>query len=82
MIQLEILFLLQNILEEQQWKQFMYFVVLKKRTEVFASRYDLRYLLNGMIALSYGEKPDLPLTPLQKMKVAKLIKVTDTEDIQ
>ncbi|MDU1177739.1 MAG: oleate hydratase, partial [Peptoniphilus harei] len=49
--------------------------------EVFASRYDIRYLLNGMVALSDGEKPHLPLSPLQKMKVAKLIKGTDIEEM-
>ncbi len=55
--------------------------VEKAVPEVFASRYDLRYLLNGMVALSDGKKPDLPLSPLQKMKVAKLIKGTDIEEM-
>ena len=55
--------------------------VEKAVPEVFASRYDIRYLLNGMVALSDGEKPHLPLSPLQKMKVAKLIKGTDIEEM-
>ena len=55
--------------------------VEKAVPEVYASRYDLRYLLNGMVALSDGKKPKLPLSPLQKMKVAKLIKGTDIEEM-
>ena len=55
--------------------------VEKAVPEVFASRYDLRYLLNGMVALSDGKKPDLPLSPLQKMKLAKVIKGTDVEEM-
>ena len=55
--------------------------VEKAVPEVFASRYDLRYLLNGMVALSDGKKPELPLSPLQKMKIAKLIKGTDIEEM-
>lgn len=55
--------------------------VEKAVPEVYASRYDLRYLLNGMVALSDGKKPDLPLSLLQKMKVAKLIKGTDVEEM-
>lgn len=55
--------------------------VEKAVPEVHASRYDLRYLLNGMVALSDGKKPDLPLSLLQKMKVAKLIKGTDVEEM-
>ena len=55
--------------------------VEKAVPEVFASRYDLRYLLNGMVSLSDGKKPELPLSPLQKMKVAKLIKGTDIEEM-
>ena len=55
--------------------------VEKAVPEVFASRYDLRYLLNGMVSLSDGKKPELPLSPLQKMKIAKLIKGTDIEEM-
>ncbi|MEB3429981.1 hypothetical protein VLK81_08165 [Citroniella saccharovorans] len=49
--------------------------------EAYISRYDLRYLLNGIIALSDGEKPYLPLNPLLKMKLEKLIKGTDIEEM-
>ena len=55
--------------------------VEKAVPEVYASRYDIRYLLNGMVSLSDGKKPELPLSPLQKMKVAKLIKGTDIEEM-
>ena len=55
--------------------------VEKAVPEVYASRYDLRYLLNGMNSLSDGKKPELPLTPIQKMKVAKRIKGTDIEEM-
>ena len=55
--------------------------VEKAVPEVYASRYDIRYLLNGMVSLSDGKKPELPLSPLQKMKIAKLIKGTDIEEM-
>lgn len=55
--------------------------VEKAVPEVFASRYDLRYLLNGLIALADGQKAKLPLGPLQKLIITKLIKGTDIEEM-
>ena len=34
-----------------------------------------------MVALSDGKKPELPLSPLQKIKLAKRIKGTDIEEM-
>lgn len=55
--------------------------VEKAVPEVFASRYDIRYLLNGLSALLDGEKPDLKLSLLEKKKVEHLIKGTDIEKL-
>ncbi len=45
--------------------------------EVYASRYDIRYLLSGAVALLDGEKPDLKLNPLVKMGLEHKIAGTD-----
>ena len=55
--------------------------VEKAVPEVYASRYDLRYLLNGMSSLSDGKKPELPLNSLEKRKIEKLIKGTEIEEM-
>lgn len=55
--------------------------VEKAVPEVFASRYDLRYLLNATVALLDGQKPKLPLNPLAKLKLARMIKGTDVEEM-
>lgn len=47
--------------------------------EVFASRYDVRYLLNGASELLDGQKPDIKLPALVKHQIAKKIKGTDVE---
>ncbi len=47
--------------------------------EVYNSRYDIRYLLNGAIELLDGEKPKLPVPPLAKKKMMKKIAGTDIE---
>lgn len=47
--------------------------------EVFASRYDLRYLLNAGSALLDGEKPELNLSPMAKQMIAQQIAGTDIE---
>lgn len=45
--------------------------VEKSVPEVFASRYDMRYLLAGISALNDGEKPDLNLPMEIMVKLAK-----------
>lgn len=55
--------------------------VEKAVPEVYASRYDIRYLLNGMNSLLDGKKPELPLSPLQKIKLAKHIEGTEIEEM-
>lgn len=53
--------------------------VEKKVPEVFASRYDMRYLLAGVSALNDGKRPEIDL-PLDKLAViAKLISGTEIE---
>ncbi|MDO5037352.1 MAG: oleate hydratase [Tissierellia bacterium] len=53
--------------------------VEKKVPEVFASRYDIRYLLAGASALNDGKRPDLDL-PLDKLaKLANFIGGTEIE---
>jgi oleate hydratase len=47
--------------------------------EVFASRYDIRYLLNGATTLLDGEKPDIKLPLLVRHQLEKKIKGTDIE---
>lgn len=55
--------------------------VEKKVPEVFASRYDIRYLLAGISALNDGNKPEIDL-PLDKLAVvAKLIAGTEVEGL-
>lgn len=47
--------------------------------EVYNSRYDIRYLLNGASELLDGEKPSIPLPPLAKRKIMKQLAGTDVE---
>lgn len=47
--------------------------------EVYASRYDLRYLLNAVSALNDYEKPDLPIPKLLAHSIGKKIEDTDIE---
>ena len=47
--------------------------------EVYASRYDIRYLLNAATALLDGEKPHIDLPPLAKRKVIKMVEGTEIE---
>ena len=47
--------------------------------EVYNSRYDIRYLLNGAVELLDGEKPKLPLPHLTKRKIMKQLSGTDIE---
>ena len=47
--------------------------------EVYASRYDVRYLLNAGSSLLDGEKPDLDLPPLVRSKIMKQLAGTEVE---
>ena len=47
--------------------------------EVYASRYDVRYLLNAGSSLLDGEKPDLDLPPLVRRKIMKQLAGTEVE---
>lgn len=47
--------------------------------EVFASRYDVRYLLNGVSSLLDGEKPDIRIPSFVRHRVMKQINGTDIE---
>lgn len=49
--------------------------------EVYASRYDIRYLLNAATALLDGEKPHIDLPPLARRKAAKMVKGTEIEKL-
>lgn len=49
--------------------------------EVFASRYDIRYLLNAVKALLDGEKPEIDISPLAKRKISKKISGTEVEKL-
>src|SRR5699024_10840052 len=49
--------------------------------EVYASRYDIRYLLSGAHSLLDGEKPDIPMSPLVKRKIKKQLAGTDIEKL-
>lgn len=53
--------------------------VEKAVPEVFASRYDIRYLLNGATTLLDGEKPEIKVPGLIKKQIMKKIKGTDIE---
>lgn len=55
--------------------------VEKSVPEVFASRYDMRYLLAGISALNDGEKPDLNLPMEIMVKLAKRIGGTEVENM-
>ncbi|WP_101773650.1 oleate hydratase [Peptostreptococcus faecalis] len=47
--------------------------------EVFGSRYDIRYLLNGAVELLDGQKPQLPIPPMKMMNIMKHLSGTDIE---
>jgi len=47
--------------------------------EVFASRYDIRYLLSAGVCLLDGEKLELDLPPIKKGKIMKQLAGTDIE---
>ncbi|WP_425448241.1 oleate hydratase [Dethiothermospora halolimnae] len=49
--------------------------------EVFASRYDIRYLLNASKALLDGEKPELDLSLMARRKISKKVKGTEVEEL-
>jgi len=49
--------------------------------EVYASRYDIRYLLNASKCLLDGERPEIKLPPLTKRKVLKQIAGTEIEEL-
>lgn len=49
--------------------------------EVFASRYDVRYLLSAGVELLDGEKPKLDLPPLVKRKITKQLAGTEVEHL-
>ena len=53
--------------------------VEKSVPEVYASRYDIRYLMSSASALLDGEKPKLKLSRIAKHKVKKLVENTDIE---
>ncbi|MDO5028687.1 MAG: oleate hydratase [Bacillota bacterium] len=55
--------------------------VEKRVPEVFASRYDVRYLLAGMSALHDGEKPKIDIPFYKLSVVTKLIAGTEVEDM-
>lgn len=47
--------------------------------EVYASRYDVRYILNAMSSLMDREKPHIPLSPIAKLRLKKKLSGTDIE---
>ena len=49
--------------------------------EVYASRYDIRYLLNAVTTLLDGEKPDIPLPLIARRKVTKMVEGTEIEKL-
>jgi len=51
--------------------------VEKSVPEVYASRYDIRYMMSSASALFDGEKPSLPIPALTKRKIRKEIANTD-----
>ena len=55
--------------------------VEKKVPEVFASRYDVRYMLDAASILNDGEKPDLDLPIGAKAVIGKKIKGTEIEEM-
>lgn len=55
--------------------------VEKKVPEVFASRYDVRYMLDAASILNDGEKPDLDLPLGAKAVIGKKIKGTEIEEM-
>ena len=55
--------------------------VEKKVPEVFASRYDVRYMLAAVSALNDGEKPDIDVPFTKKMLAKKLINGTEVEEM-
>ncbi len=55
--------------------------VEKSVPEVFASRYDIRYILAGISALNDGEKPKLHIPLLKLAKISKTISGTEIEQM-
>jgi len=53
--------------------------VEKAVPEVFASRYDIRYLLNGASTLLDGNKPEIRIPAIVRHQLEKKIKGTDIE---
>ena len=49
--------------------------------EVYASRYDLRYLLNGANQLMDGKKPEIKVPMMVRHKIEKAIEGTDVEKL-
>lgn len=49
--------------------------------EVYASRYDLRYLLNGGRTLLDGEKPELNISPMVQEMIGQQIEGTEIEEL-
>ncbi len=49
--------------------------------EVYASRYDIRYLLNAGKALLDGEKPDINLSPMVQQMIGQRIAGTEIEEL-
>ncbi len=50
--------------------------------EVYASRYDIRYLLNGANQMLDGEKPELPKSLLARLAIGKLKKAIAGTEIE
>ncbi|WP_300410101.1 oleate hydratase [Lagierella sp.] len=55
--------------------------VQKAVPEVFASRYDIRYLLAGLSALNDGQRPKINLSLAKKAIIAKKISDTEIEEM-
>lgn len=55
--------------------------VEKAVPEVFASRYDIRYLLSGLVGLLDGEKPEIKLPWIVRHKVKAMLAGTEIEQI-
>lgn len=49
--------------------------------EVYASRYDIRYLLTAALKLNDGKVPSLDINPIAKRKIHKKIEGTEIEEI-
>src|SRR5699024_5452058 len=49
--------------------------------EVYASKYDIRYLLNAGVSLLDGKELDIPISPMNKRKIQKQIAGTEIEEL-